>query len=107
MKNFLFSVVALLILSSCVLSTTSNGVYSGAYTSWMDRDPITRVNNDVPATKSGKSCVTNILGIVATGDSSIEAAKKDGGIKSVSYVDRTYDGFLYFFQKGCTIVRGN
>ncbi|MFT6106940.1 MAG: hypothetical protein ACJA0S_001039 [Rickettsiales bacterium] len=108
MKKIILAIFALCVLSSC--TTTSNGVSSGMYTSWKDRDPISRVNNEVKVTKKGESCVTNILGIVATGDSSIEAAKKDGNINNVAYVDRTYSGFWFylpFFQKGCTVVNGN
>lgn len=95
-------------LASC--TSTSNGVTSGVYTSWKDRDPISRVNNDVVVNKTGISCVTNILGLVVTGDSSIESAKKEGGIKNVAYVDRTFDGFMLyipFYQKGCTVVKGS
>lgn len=108
MKKILLPLALIALLTSC--AQTSNGVYSGIYTSWTDRDPISRVDNSVVATKTGKACVTNVLSIVVTGDSSIEAAKKDGGISKVSYVDRTYEGFwLYipFFQKGCTIVKGS
>jgi len=108
MKKVLLISVLLGLLSSC--TSTSNGVNSGISTSWKDRDPISRVDNEVAATKTGESCVTNILGVVVRGDSSIEAAKKNGGIKRVSYVDRTFDGFqLYipFYQKGCTVVHGN
>lgn len=108
MKKLLLASLLLGLLSSC--TTTSNGVNSGIYTSWRDRDPITRVDNSIVPTKKGESCVTNILGVVVQGDSSIETAKKQGGIKHVAYVDRTYKGFwLYipFYQKGCTIVNGS
>ena len=36
-------------------------------------------------TKEGKSCATSVLGIVATGDASIQAAKNNGGI-TVLYI---------------------
>ncbi len=108
MKKLLISTLALFILSSC--AQTSNGVTSAIYTNWKDRDFVSRVDNDIPVSKMGKSCVTNVLGLAAFGDSSINAAKEEGGIKNVAYIDRTYEGFwLYipFFQKGCTIVNGN
>ncbi len=106
MKKVLLSIIALCILSSCA-ATNSSGVMPGLYTSWKDRDPISRVNNEVNVNKKGQACVTNILGLAAYGDSSIEAAKKEGNIKNISYVDRTYDGVYIFYQKGCTIVNGN
>jgi hypothetical protein len=108
MKKILLISVLLGILSSC--STTSNGVTPGLYTSWKDRDPISRVDNSVAVTKRGTACVTNILMFAAFGDSSIEAAKKEGDIKNVAYVDRSYKAFWFyfpFFQEGCTVVKGN
>ena len=100
--------ILLSVMSSC--AQTSNGVYSGIYTSWKDRDPISRVDNSIVVTKRGISCVTNILGLAAFGDSSIETAKKEGDVKNIAYVDRTYKAFtiyLPFFQEGCTVVKGN
>ena len=108
MKKILLASVLLGLVASC--TTTSNGVHSGLYTSWKDRDPITRVDNSVAATKTGTACVTSILGLAVTGDSSIETAKKAGGINRVSYVDRTYDGvtiWIPIWVKGCTGVKGS
>lgn len=102
-------ICALLLLTNC-FHQNSNGVSSGVYTSWFDKDvAANKSNNNVAVNKTGESCVTNVLGLVATGDSSVEAAKKNGGIKKVAFVDRKYEGFWFyipFFQKGCTIVRG-
>jgi hypothetical protein len=108
MKNFLLPLFLLGLLASC--AQTSNGVNAGIYTDWKDRDPISRVNNNVSDGKTGQSCVTNILSVAVIGDSSIEAAKKDGGIKDVAFVDRTFTAVNFWFpiyQKGCTIVKGN
>lgn len=98
----------LALLSSCAV--TSNGITSGVYTSWKDRDPVTRVDNSVKDTKTGKACVSTILGLVVKGDSSLETAKKNGGITKVAYVDRTFEGvqiYIPIYQKGCTVVRGS
>ncbi len=109
MKKIISLILLSLLVASC--AQTSNGVTSGfIYTSWKDRDPISRVDNSVPANKSGKSCVKSTLGIIATGDSSIDTAKKNGNITKVSYIDRTFEAFnLYIpiFQEGCTVVYGN
>ena len=45
--------------------------------------------------KTGKAKCSNILGLVSTGDCSIEKAKKDGRITAVSSVD--YNSKSYFF----------
>lgn len=109
MKKILLLIALSIVAFSC--SQTSNGVSSGLiYTSWKDRDPVTRIDNNVQANKSGKACVKLLAGLISTGDSSIEAAKKNGGITKVSYVDRSLEAFnLYIpiFQEGCTIVHGN
>lgn len=108
MKKILLAFLGLGLLASC--TSTSNGVTSGIYTKWKDRDPISRVDNSVTPTKTGTACVTSILGVMVTGDSSIETAKRAGGIKHVAFVDRTYEGFqlsIPFYAKGCTVVKGN
>lgn len=57
--------------------------------------------------KTGTACSTNIAGIYASGDSSVEAAKKAGGISRVSSVDYEYFTILSFYGKVCTLVKGN
>ena len=109
MKKILLLIALSIVVSSC--AQTSNGVSSGLiYTSWKDRDPISRIDNSVQVNKSGKACVKLLAGLISTGDSSIETAKKNGGISKVSYVDRSLEAFNIYipiFQEGCTIVHGN
>jgi len=63
---------------------------------------------DGPApTKEGKACATTVLGLVGTGDASIEAAKANGGITTISHVDHSAKSTLGIFGEWCTIVRGN
>ncbi len=59
------------------------------------------------AKKTGKACSQSILGAVALGDASIEAAKKAGGISSVATVDATSKNILGFYAEFCTVVSGN
>ncbi|MBX3025071.1 TRL-like family protein [bacterium] len=58
-------------------------------------------------TKQGQSCARSILGIVATGDASIEAAKRAGGIREVSSVDHHTTNMLGIVGDFCTVVTGN
>src|SRR4051812_16046503 len=46
------------------------------------------------ATKEGKACANTIMGLVATGDASISAAKAAGGITEVAHVDHTAHSIL-------------
>jgi len=64
------------------------------------------VTSNSGAGKSGEACATSILGLVATGDASIDAAAKSGGITKISYVDGYTNNILGIVAKYCTIVRG-
>ena len=58
------------------------------------------------ATKEGKACASTIMGLVATGDASISAAKAAGGITEVAHVDHTAHSILGIVADFCTIVKG-
>lgn len=54
----------------------------------------------------GEACATSILGWVATGDASIDTAKKAGGIAQVVAIDHTSESILGVYAKYCTVVYG-
>ena len=56
--------------------------------------------------KVGKATSTSILALVATGDASIETAAKNGGIKTIKFVDYEVNNILGFGQY-TTIVYGD
>jgi len=56
--------------------------------------------------KEGKACAQSILGLVATGDASVSAAKANGGITTVSVIDHTAKNILGILGDWCTVVRG-
>ena len=56
--------------------------------------------------KYGESCITNILGIFATGDASVKKAAEIGGIKKVTSVDYRYKNILGIYSEFCVIVSG-
>ncbi len=56
--------------------------------------------------KRGEACSSAILGIIAIGDASIEAARKNGGFKSISSVDEQVFSILGLYRSTCTIVYG-
>ncbi len=57
--------------------------------------------------KTGKACQKSILGLVATGDASIEMAKENGRIRQISSVDAEVKNYLGLYGTYCTIVRGD
>ncbi len=57
-------------------------------------------------TATGEACASTILGLIATGDASIDTAKKNGGVAQVTAVDHHSTSFLGITAKFCTVVYG-
>jgi hypothetical protein len=57
-------------------------------------------------TKSAEACASSILGVFASGDASITAAKAAGGITQVAHVDHTITSILGIYASTCTVVVG-
>lgn len=93
------AVVAVLSLSSCAYVPYVAGIYHEVST------PVTATSN-VVGTKVGKASAVNVLGIVAAGNASINAAAKDAGIKKISHVDKKEYSVLGLFSKVTTFVYG-
>ena len=64
-------------------------------------------NENAEVSKRGEACMSSVLGLFSFGDASIDAAKKDSGISKVSSVDASSLSILYFYNKYCTVIRGN
>jgi hypothetical protein len=62
--------------------------------------------SNVGASKVGQSEATSILGWVATGDASIDAAAKSAGITKIHHVDYKAKSILGFYAKYTTVVYG-
>jgi len=58
------------------------------------------------ADKVGTASFTSILGLVATGDASVNTAMKNGGITKVHHVDSNYYNVLGIYGKYTVIVYG-
>jgi len=91
-----------LLLQSClggICSRPAGMIYADV------ADPIAATSST--GARTGQATSTSYLGLVATGDSSIEAAKRSGGISSVSSVDVKRSNILGIITKYTTIVKGN
>ena len=64
------------------------------------------VPNGPMGSKSGDAKATSILGIVATGDCSIQAAAKAGGITKVMTVEHNTKNIIGLFAVFTTVVTG-
>lgn len=69
--------------------------------------PVAATSNDAGAKmKVGTAMSTSVLSLVATGDSSIEAAMKNGGITKVHHVDWQARNILGLYGEFKTTVYG-
>jgi hypothetical protein len=73
------------------------------------RAPLSADNQEVRVAgqKMGTATVETYLGIIATGDCSIEEAAKDVKISKISYVDYEYFNVLGVYQRFTVIVHGD
>lgn len=60
-----------------------------------------------PGPKKGISKAQNIMGLIAVGDASVEAACKAGSISEVATVDHEYMSILGVYVEWSTIETGN
>jgi len=93
--------VAGMLLGCAMASAPINGQL------WLDVQGPVAVGTGGSAAKSGEACATSILGIIGTGDASIDAAKKAGGIREITYVDHHSTNIIGVIAKFCTVVKGN
>lgn len=63
------------------------------------------VSSNQAGNRVGEACSTGVLGLVAMGDASVEAARRNGGITLITSVDQKIENLLVY-QRYCTIVRG-
>ena len=105
MKNVAkFAVLAgliLLVCAGCASYLPNGSLYTGA------QGAIGAGSGDVSYSKVGKSQSTSILGLVATGDSSVKTAVANGGIKKIKYVDYEVENILGVYGTYTTVVYGD
>lgn len=101
LKKTIFFITAVLALSSCaaVRSPLTGVLYSDV------KSPLAVTGNEI-STKVGKAEATSVLGIVATGDASIDAAAKSAGITKIHHVDQQAVQALGIFARYTVYVYG-
>ncbi len=106
MKKIVLSMLAL----ACVgMMMTSCGVMSSAAGTglfYTDVQTGVAVTSNTVGNKVGISHANGVLGLILTGDASIAAAAKDGGIKKISHVDQSQHSILGIITTYETIVYG-
>lgn len=86
----------------------TTGLMSKTGLAWVTRvkEPVS-ATTEKAVTKTGVACNENYLGIISTGEASIERAKEKAGITEVSSVDEDFLNILMLYGKYCVIVKGN
>ena len=96
MKKLLLAFVFVLVglLMGCAMLVPMGGLYTGV------KLPFAATGNSGASSKTGVAECKSVLGLVAVGDCSIDAAKKNGGITKVNHVDRDVMNIWGIY--GCT-----
>lgn len=104
MKQLTLTLAGLSLLTFAACQPVASPLMATLY---MDvKGPVT-ATEATSTTKQGRACAQNILGLVATGDASIDAAARAGGIKQVVSVDFESNHILGIIGNFCTVVKGN
>lgn len=102
--NYVKMVFVLVLGSQLAACATASSPVSGAW--YTDVKGPVGVTSAFGGNAEGQACATSLLGLIATGDASIEAAKKAGGIAQVVSIDHTSSNLLGLYAKYCLVVRG-
>ncbi|MBI3782765.1 MAG: hypothetical protein HY270_05115 [Deltaproteobacteria bacterium] len=94
----------LLGLSAC--ATTVSPLNGSIYTNVRYPNFYDGVTNDGPGSKRGEAEASSVLGIVATGDASVEAAARNGRINKIHTADTEATSILGLYATYKTIVTG-
>lgn len=101
MKIFFF-LLSVLCLTSCASPRAAG--FGLLYT---DTQSGVSATSNPAGTRVGEACLNTILGLVSFGDATIETARRNGGITTITSVDEHSTGILGFvYGKYCTVVRG-
>ena len=98
--GFVFAVCAVFMLVGCATMIPIGTLYTEA------KFPGLATSNSGTSSKIGEAQCTSVLGLVATGDCSIAAAKKNGGIKKVYSVDWDVKNILGIYGTYRVVVTG-
>ena len=93
------------VLSGCAGITAANQGPAAGFLYTKTQGPLTATSVD-SYNKTGMAKAKSILGLVGTGDASIDAAAEEGNIDQIQSVDRKFKNILGVYAETTTIVRG-
>ena len=98
MMRFMALLIGLLMLAGCATYNPAGALYTGGKMGVQ--------GGSGTADKTGKACMTSVLGLVAVGDASIETAKAQGSIKEVVDINYEVNNVLGIYGTYCIVVQG-
>lgn len=101
MKKLFFTLCVLIFMCSC--ASVQSPVGAWAYVKV--KGPVA-VTGNTGSSKVGTAECSGILGLVATGDASIQTAAKSAGISKVHHVDYESNSILGIISKYTVVVYG-
>lgn len=87
------------LLAGCTHAPLVGGIYSDVASG-------VAATSNTSGNRVGEACANSWFWLVAMGDASIEAARRNGGITMISSVDQEDKNILFVYQQHCTTVRG-
>jgi len=91
--------LALVLLTGCATYVPVGGFYVQGKQGLQD--------NNEAASKVGRACMNSYLSLIAVGDASVEAAKRNGSITKVATIDYEVNNVFGFIGEYCTVVKGS
>lgn len=96
--------VSALLLNGCAAwpKAGNNGLFYTQVTT-----PFAVLDPEAKASRTGEACSIGFLGLIATGNTSIQSAMSSAGITKISTVEESFTHFLFgAYSSYCTIVKG-
>lgn len=100
MKRILLLLALVALITSCATQSPIGFILTD------NTIPMMVGDDSVKADKVGTAMSVSYLGMIATGDCSIQTACEDGGITKISHVDRKVKNILGFIGEYTTTVYG-
>ena len=95
------ALAAAALLPACVATPVGPGIfYTGV------KAPLEATSSKEGFSKTGKAKASQVCGVAAWGDSSIQAAAMAGGIKTIHHVDAESTRIWFFYSQYTTVVYG-
>ena len=96
---------AVALLASCASPMATGMLYTNTVTGLSANGQA--MSMPMSSMKMGEACNTSVLSLFASGDASVGAAMRNGGIKNVATVDYTAHNVLGFYGTYCVVVKGS